>query len=642
MRRHAVRAIVVVLGTVVLGGAAPDPNAALVDWSRYARTAADLLAEQIGREVSIGAIEVETAMPPMLLLRDVRIGNADWGKAESLAEIGELRVRVGVEQLLGGRIVLPEIVLRQARIALERGPDGQTNWSFGPEEEGDDGPLFPLPVTPVVESLRIEDASFAYLDASADLQLEGRLASAQGSVTSDTGVRLSGEGTLAEQPLSFELTGDPLEQLQPGQPYALKASLRTGENEVVAEGEIGDPVTLEGVDVRLTAAGPGLATLGAGLVELPRTPPYRIAGRLLGKGDAWRIEEMDATLGKTRAVGWAELAQGEERPMVRADLLVRELHHRDLVPESDLPPEATPVEVAEETQDQPAAPFLIEDGPVPTDWLPALDAVLHLVIEQSDLPAGVDPVELEVALEDGVLHARGIEVGVAGGTLRGEIGFDGRGSPPRASVDLRYDGIKLKEAFAGTRFEALTSGNMRGHITLRAGGDRIHAMLGSLEGEVVTVMSEGTMSGLVLEGVSLDVAEALALYLSRDTPVEIRCLVADLPIRAGVGQFRRLLIDTTNSQILGGAGIDFGQQTLQLRLEGQGKDFSILDPDAPVFAQGKWNDISISVGRTAFIPLIELGLQEDAPCEQLEREVLAPRDADQDAQPAVSEPGGPG
>jgi hypothetical protein len=107
MRRPAVRVTLIALGSVILGGAAPQSADTVTDWSRYAQTAADLLGRQIGRKVSIGAIEVETAMPPQLRLRDVRIGNADWGKAEYLADIGEMRVRVDLQRLMGGAVVIP-------------------------------------------------------------------------------------------------------------------------------------------------------------------------------------------------------------------------------------------------------------------------------------------------------------------------------------------------------------------------------------------------------------------------------------------------------------------------------------------------------------------------------------------------------
>lgn len=634
MRRAVTRTALVVTGAMILGGAAPDPNTSLTDWSRYAQTVADLLGDQIGRKVSIGSIEVETAMPPLLRLQDVRIGNADWGRADFLAQIGEMRVRIDLQQLLGGTIVLPEVALQHARIALERGPDGNTNWTFGPPSTGGPAVPLPLPVTPTVEKLQMDDVAIAYIDTPADRTVEGRLATVSGAATPDGGIHLTGDGTLAEQPIRFELTGDPLNDLQPGRPYALKADLRLADNQVVADGSIGQPARLQDLDMSVSAHGPGLSTLGAGFVDLPQTPPYRLRAQVKGGGDSWRLDDLDASLGETHAVGRAELALGGERPMVKAELRVPNLRYEDLVPATD----------AAQPLTQPAADgrFLVPDAPVPTDWLRSLDADLHLTVVQGDLPAGIDPVELQVSLKDGDLEVPLLSVGVAGGTLAGKLALDGDGPSPTASADLRYDGIELNEAFEGTRFASKTSGTVRGRVTLRAAGERIHAMMASLDGEVTALMSEGTMSGLVIEGVDLDLAEALALYVGNDTPVRIRCLIAELPIRDGVGTFRRLLIDTVDSQIRGGAKIDFGQQTVQLRLEGQGKDFSILDPDAPVFVQGPWADPSISVGKTAFIPLIELGLQEDADCAALEREVQAPPPGDQGVPPPTSTTGGAG
>ena len=75
--------------------------------------------------------------------------------------------------------------------------------------------------------------------------------------------------------------------------------------------------------------------------------------------------------------------------------------------------------------------------------------------------------------------------------------------------------------------------------------------------------------------------------------------------------------------IQGQGSIDLGRETLDLRLEGHGKDFSLLDPDALVFIQGELQAPGVSVGGTALIPLVELGLQGNAPCEKLTNEVMS-------------------
>jgi uncharacterized protein involved in outer membrane biogenesis len=147
--------------------------------------------------------------------------------------------------------------------------------------------------------------------------------------------------------------------------------------------------------------------------------------------------------------------------------------------------------------------------------------------------------------------------------------------------------------------------------------------MASLQGHVALVISDSSISGLLVEGVGLDVVEALALYIGDDTPVGINCAVAGLTVEQGLADIRRLVIGTTDSVIRGDGNIDRGAERLDVRLEAQGKDFSLLDLDAPVFIQGALTDPGFSVGKTALIPLIELGLQGNVPCDRLEREVLA-------------------
>jgi uncharacterized protein involved in outer membrane biogenesis len=267
---------------------------------------------------------------------------------------------------------------------------------------------------------------------------------------------------------------------------------------------------------------------------------------------------------------------------------------------------------------------LFADQPLPTAWLEQGSGVVHVRIEENDLPVvPVNSIDVRLTLRDGRLEANPLTIGVAGGRLTGEGALNGRGATPSADLDLSFEGLRLKEAARGTRFADETSGTVHGNLYLLGVGQSMQQLMASLRGHVSLVMSEGTISGLVVEGVGLDVIEALALYIGDDTPVGVNCAVAGISVDGGVADIRRLVIGTTDSVIRGDGQIDLGAERLDVRLEAQGKDFSLLDLDAPVFAQGPLTAPELSVGKTALIPLIELGLQGDVPCQRFEQEVLS-------------------
>ena len=229
---------------------------------------------------------------------------------------------------------------------------------------------------------------------------------------------------------------------------------------------------------------------------------------------------------------------------------------------------------------------------------------------------------MRLTLRDGRLAARPLELKLPGGTVTGALALNGRGPASSADADLAYEGIRLKRAFRGTPFVDQTSGTVRGHLYLLGVGDSPAELAGTLRGHVALVVDDGTLSGLLIEGLDLDVVEALTLYLG-DVAVPIRCAVAGLTVAEGVASIERLAIDTRDSVIRGQGWIDLGEETLDLRLVGQGKDFSLIDPDAPVFVRGSLRSPSLSVDGTAFVPLIELGLQGNARCDQLTERVMA-------------------
>ncbi len=600
---------------VVASAPASAQELPLIDWTSFAPRLEELASDKLGREVRFESVEiVEPSLTPLLRLRGVRVANTGWGKAENLLVVDEMRVRVDLLALTRSKIVVPELALVNPHVALERNATGETNWSFAALSGGDDdGSTPPLPV---LGDLRVTGAELSYDDEAAGLQLAGTLTSLTGQMA-DQSTSLTGEGTLTGDALSLGFDGGGLDALRAGdQPYPLNLRLALGETEVKAEGHVTmrDLRHLSGVDLGFRIAGSTLATLGLGTLTVPETAPYTLEARLTFDSDGWRLGDAKATLGESRALGWAELDLKGERPMLRADILAPEFHAHDLLGGAGKEP----------MPESKAAGPLFPAVPVPTDWLHRSDAVVHVRAERPDFPGPpIELLDVRFTVRDGRLEANPLKIGMAGGTITGELALNDRGSTPSADADLAYEGIRLRQAFRGTRFADETTGTLRGQLYLLGVGNTVAELADSLRGHAAFVMDEGTMSGLLIEGIDLDVAEALALYTGSDVKVPIRCVAAGLEVEAGVARIRRLVVDTRDSVMRAQGLIDLGKEMLDVRVEGQGKDFSLLDPDAPVFVKGPLRQPELSVGRAALIPLIELGLQGDAPCRRLQQEVLS-------------------
>lgn len=113
---------------------------------------------------------------------------------------------------------------------------------------------------------------------------------------------------------------------------------------------------------------------------------------------------------------------------------------------------------------------------------------------------------------------------------------------------------------------------------------------------------------------------ALGLYLGEDTNVPINCLATDFEIADGVAQTKLGVLDTTDSVIEIEGNVDLGKERLDLEITPHPKDVSLLNFRSKVHVEGTFVEPAISLDVDSilkFVPLIDLGLAENAPCQSL-------------------------
>ena len=94
------------------------------------------------------------------------------------------------------------------------------------------------------------------------------------------------------------------------------------------------------------------------------------------------------------------------------------------------------------------------------------------------------------------------------------------------------------------------------------------------------------MGKVLIELVGLDVAETIQKALAKAKTYQLRCLVADFAVHNGRMETQMLLIDTTDTKVLGGGFIDLHDNQLGLKLEPKAKDFSLFSAQAPLYILG--------------------------------------------------------
>ncbi len=625
------RIVLSVIGTIlVLLLLAVTVLAVTFDINDWKDELSDRATAALGRDVTIdGPIEIDWGWTTSFTIEGLTIANADWAQAPHLAEIEKLEAAIRLWPLLKGRTVLPEIALLGPGLFLQQNSDGETNWTFGKttdQPQAEDGPVEDMAKDavvpedrtefPVVEALIIQDGTFEYLDETQSLDLTGSIATITGEGGGAEKVGISGKGRFEREAFEIDLSAGAFTKLrETEEPYPVDVQMRLGETEVSVSGTLTRPLELAGIDLDLAISGQSLAdAFPLTGIPLPPTAPYRLTGDLVRDDQTWRFSNFDGSLGDSDLRGSVDVDLGQDPLYFEADLISSKLDFADLAGFIGAPTD-------DRQKDQ--ADGLIPDTEINLDRLRAANGKAHLRAKQVIAPnLPIDDLDAQLTLADGVLRLQPTSFGVANGTINLWASLYGAQNPAQIDVLTRVRDFQLKEAFRGSTYAQETGGKIDGRIKLSGRGNSLQEMLASADGTSYMVLSEGRVSGLLLEIAGLDAMEALGLYFGadNDTKVPIRCLATDFEVESGVARSKIAVLDTQDTLIEGDGSIDLGEERLDLVFTPHPKDVSFLNFRSKVHVEGRFVDPSISLDPGSilkFVPPIDWGMADDAPCDRL-------------------------
>src|SRR5438105_1199237 len=84
-----------------------------------------------GRELFIkGGIELKLSLEPKLMINDVMLGNASWGKSPQMLSARRVEAEVALLPLLQRRFEITHLTLVEPMISLETDAGGKGNWEM--------------------------------------------------------------------------------------------------------------------------------------------------------------------------------------------------------------------------------------------------------------------------------------------------------------------------------------------------------------------------------------------------------------------------------------------------------------------------------------------------------------------------------
>lgn len=612
------------------------------DWNWLKGSAIERISAATGRKMEInGDIEGEFSLNPHIRIQGIKVANVEGGRDPYFISIGSLAFQIRLLDLLVGRVTLPEVTIDKADIRLEKNEKGVGNWKLGPSLAGaategavpEDRHEFPL-----LGNLKIDHSQLRYFDPQNKLDLKSEISLAEGSGGGGKQMHLKGTGSFQDMTVKLDATGASLLQLREKEkPYPLKIALQVGATDIRVDGTVMDPLNPEDFDMLMQLRGENLADLFPIFrVPLPPSAEYALKGQLRRQGARWDFTNINGKVGNSDLEGNLSVDSGQEPPRMMARLVSSKLDFKDLGGFVGAPPtDADQTKESGASKEGPTARVL-PDVPIDLERLHAMNMQVDFqgkeILAPHFLP--IDNLRTHLNLENGLLRLQPLTFGIAGGSLSGPLILDGRQQTPRVTTDMVVKNLGLKPFFSTMEAANVTEGKIGGTIKLSGEGRSLAEVLGSSDGRATIAMTGGTLDPLIVELLGLDIGQALLVLVDPPKPVKIRCSLADLKLENGKAAIQGLVIDTTDSNIWASGDIDLKEEKLDVRVQADPKDVSLLSANAPIALNGPFRSPDIAIDPThtsdaqgigkvlgeivnpiiALLPFVDLGLGEDTDC----------------------------
>ena len=579
---------------------------------------ADAVTKSTGRELVIGGgiRPVWSWLHPRIRVEGVTFANADWGKADYLLNANAVEASISVLPLLAGRVVLPEVHLEGAELALERDADGRRNWLLKDEDDPKEESRF------FVKLLTVDDGRVTWDDATTDTRVEADLS------TDETGVIFEAQGKWNGMKLKGAgHAGHVLSIRDQSTPFPLRADITIGQTSAKLDGTITGLVGFKGIDLQFERlSGQSMDDLYNIIgLALPATSPYTVSGRLYRLDGVWMFENFVGTVGESDLAGTMRVQTGEgKRPFMQGEINAKVLNFADL---------GVLVGTGE-----PRKSGVLPDMPFAPERWNSVDADVKInagtIKRPKQLP--IEDFSTRIRMDERVLTLQPLAFGIAGGRLEGTMRLDGNHSPLRGDIRMRVQNLQLAKLFPTVKQAQGSIGDLNGLIELAGTGDSVGKLLGTSNGKIGIYMDEGKISRFLMELVALDLWDAARVKLRGDKDIDIRCAIADFGVKAGVMEANAIVFDTGVVNVQGRGNINLKTEEMDITLKPQPKDGSIASLNSPLYIRGTFGTPKIGpdMGRLAaksagalvmgilnpllaVLPLVEEGKGKDSPCRQL-------------------------
>jgi len=573
------------------------------------------VSEQLGRRFEITQhLSVNVGRTTTVRVEGVEIANPEWANDPYLLKATAAEFDISLLPLVFGKVVLPRISLTEPRLGLQIEPDGRRTWALSRDTSD-------TSAVPEIGAVVVDKGNVNYKSSAqgADLEVQFSLVQESGNQL-PLSFKANGKWKNAAFTASGRAGGVLTLSKDTQTPFPLEVNAVAGRTSLKAKGSIANIADLAGIDATFDLQGQNLDELYNLLgVVLPSTPPYKLRGKLDKQDKRWAVSQIQGMLGKSDLSGALSFDQSAAVPLLTGKVQSKVMDFADLGPVIGLAPSSgstpktkavaasTPARAVTGGSSKKAS----RTGTAPGKVLPVtpLD-VVKLKAMNADMTYSaadirhvrelpLDKGSVHVKLNAGVLQLEPISLGIAGGSIAGNIRIDSNVVPAAFNTKLDVRALQLNQLFPAVETTKTGFGKISGQFDLKGRGNSVAQMLGSASGDVAILMGKGEISNILLEFMGLDGGEVIKFLLRGDRNVLLRCAAAAFDVKQGLMSSRAIVLDTSDTVITGQGQISLANETLDILLKPQPKDMSILSLRSPLRIGGTFADLSAGPEKTA-------------------------------------------
>lgn len=554
------------------------------DLSRYQAKLADQIRRVTGRElVTRVPLSIRLGSEPALVAEGLTLTNAPWASRPELARVRRVTMFLDPIALLLGEAKVGRMVLEGADIQVERNEAGDTNLEMLPPPQGS-GPHArenrslrqkPDPAFPWIGTIEVRDSVLTVLQGPgrAPVAVEVARATLKSSAPNQT---LAAELKMAApQAAAFDLTGTigSFDGWLRGLPGNIDLQGGFGGGRIAIKGSVG----VKGTALQVTAEGPDVAAFAPYVhLPLPSGGPYALSAKAGTLRTNFKVDLLSLKVGESELTGEALFRtdrQGVPNVTINVDAAKLDMawfRSGRSAASSEPPPPA-------QRRFLPAEPFA-------ASWLGrSTISVTARVGELSGLSSKLQNGSVTLTASDKRFTLRAA-ASMGQGSAGFDLIYDPAGRYGQATLTGTASRVPLEDlaALLGLKLglkESVADIDLR----LRGSGRNARDALNGASGTVEVSIAKGVWPADALGGWP---AETQRLLAAGEDGAAFNCLAGRFEVSGGIGNLRRLVVDTPRATLIGGGYLQLRNESWEFILVPEARDARNVPLTSPVRLKG--------------------------------------------------------